>query len=158
MPNHHLGFPIETVAVFIILAVGAIVIDLYAHRSDKPMSLKSASLWTVFWIVVSLAFAGYLGWHHDSEAASLFITGYALEKVLSVDNLFVMMAIFSWFKVPEGYRHRVLYWGIIGAIIFRLIFVAIGTGLLALGPYVEIVFALIVAWTAVMMLKKRRRQ
>ena len=153
MPNHHLGFPIETVAVFIILAVGAIVIDLYAHRSDKPMSLKSASLWTVFWIVVSLAFAGYLGWHHDSEAASLFITGYALEKVLSVDNLFVMMAIFSWFKVPEGYRHRVLYWGIIGAIIFRLIFVAIGTGLLALGPYVEIVFALIVAWTAVMMLK-----
>ena len=64
-----------------------------------------------------------------------------------------MMAIFSWFKVPEGYRHRVLYWGIIGAIIFRLIFVAIGTGLLALGPYVEIVFALIVAWTAVMMLK-----
>ena len=66
MPNHHLGFPIETVAVFIILAVGAIVIDLYAHRSDKPMSLKSASLWTVFWIVVSLAFAGYLGWHHDS--------------------------------------------------------------------------------------------
>ena len=153
MSNHHLGFPIETVAVFIILAVGAIVIDLYAHRSDKPMSLKSASLWTVFWIVVSLAFAGYLGWHHDSEAASLFITGYALEKVLSVDNLFVMMAIFSWFKVPEGYRHRVLYWGIIGAIIFRLIFVAIGTGLLALGPYVEIVFALIVAWTAVMMLK-----
>ena len=61
MPNHHLGFPIETVAVFIILAVGAIVIDLYAHRSDKPMSLKSASLWTVFWIIVSLAFAGYLG-------------------------------------------------------------------------------------------------
>lgn len=151
--THHLGFPIETVAVFAVLSIGAIFIDLHAHRDDKPMSLKSASLWTVFWIVVSLTFAGYLGWHHDSEAASLFITGYALEKVLSVDNLFVMMAIFSWFKVPEGYRHRVLYWGIIGAIIFRLIFVAIGTGLLALGPYVEIVFALIVAWTAVMMLK-----
>ena len=73
--------------------------------------------------------------------------------MLSVDNLFVMMAIFAWFKVPEGYRHRVLYWGIIGAIIFRLIFVVIGTGLLALGPFVEIIFALVIAWTAVMMLK-----
>ena len=77
----------------------------------------------------------------------------ALEKVLSVDNLFVMMAIFSWFAVPDRYRHRVLYWGIIGAIVFRGIFVAIGTSLLSLGPYVEVVFAIIVAWTAVMMLK-----
>ena len=151
--TEHLGFPIETVIVFVVLSLGAIVIDLYAHRDDKPMSLKSASLWSVFWILVSLAFGGYLWMHHGSETASLFITGYALEKVLSVDNLFVMMAIFAWFKVPEGYRHRVLYWGIIGAIVFRMIFVAIGTGLLALGPYVELVFAIIVAWTGYMMLK-----
>ena len=150
---NHLGFPLETVAVFILLSVGAIAIDLFAHKNDQPMSLKSASLWSVFWVLVSLAFGGYLWVHHGSETASLFITGYALEKVLSVDNLFVMMAIFAWFKVPEGYRHRVLYWGIIGAIVFRMVFVAIGTGLLALGPYVELVFALIVGWTAVMMLK-----
>ncbi|MNK94991.1 Inner membrane protein alx [compost metagenome] len=65
------------------------------------------------------------------------------------------MAIFAWFKVPDGLRHRVLYWGIIGAIVFRGIFVAIGTGLLAFGPWVEIVFALIVAWTAVMMLRAK---
>ncbi|MCP5910432.1 tellurium resistance protein TerC, partial [Klebsiella pneumoniae] len=78
------------------------------------------------------------------EVASLFVTGYALEKVLSVDNLFVMMAIFSWFSVPDRYRHRVLYWGIIGAIVFRGIFVAIGTGLLSLGPYVELIFAVVV--------------
>lgn len=152
--NEHLGFPIETVAVFVILSVGAIAIDLFAHRDDKPMSLKSASLWSVFWILVSLAFGVFLWFHHGSEMASLFFTGYALEKVLSVDNLFLMMAVFAWFKVPEGLRHRVLYWGIIGAIVFRMIFVAIGTGLLALGPYVELVFALIVGWTAVMMLKQ----
>lgn len=149
----HLGFPIETVAVFVALSLGAIIIDLYAHRDDKPMTLKSASLWSVFWILVSLAFGAYLWLHHGSETASLFFTGYALEKVLSVDNLFLMMAIFAWFKVPEGYRHRVLYWGIIGAIVFRMIFVAIGTGLLALGPYVELLFALVVAGSAVMMLK-----
>lgn len=153
MESTHIGFPMETVVVFVVLAIGAIFIDLFMHRHDKPISLKSAALWSIFWILVAMAFAGFLYMHHGAEVASLFVTGYALEKVLSVDNLFVMMAIFSWFAVPDNYRHRVLYWGIIGAIVFRGIFVAIGTGLLSLGPYVEIVFALIVAWTAVMMLK-----
>lgn len=147
------GFPLETVVIFIVLSVGAIFIDLFAHRDDKPMSLKSASLWSLFWVFVSIVFGLYLWWHHGSSTASLFFTGYALEKVLSVDNLFVMMAIFAWFKVPEGYRHRVLYWGIIGAIIFRMIFVGIGTSLMALSSYVELAFAGIVGWTAVMMLK-----
>lgn len=151
----HLGFPIETVIVFAVLSLGAIIIDLYAHRGDSVLSLKSATLWSVFWILVSIAFGLYLWIHHGSEVAGLFFTGYALEKVLSVDNLFLMMAVFSWFKVPESYRHRVLYWGIIGAIVFRMIFVAIGTGLLALGPYVELLFAAIVGWTAVMMLCRK---
>ena len=152
--NQHFGFPLETVAVFIILSVGAIVIDLFAHKDDKPMTLKSAILWSLFWVFVSILFGVYLWVHHSSEAASLFFTGYALEKVLSIDNLFLIMAVFSWFKVPEGYRHRVLYWGVIGAIIFRMIFVAIGTSLLALGPVIELIFALIVGWSAVMMLKQ----
>lgn len=153
MVSTHIGFPTETVIVFIALSVGAILIDLFMHRGDKPISLKSAALWSLFWVAVAMGFAGFLYIHHGAEVASLFVTGYALEKVLSVDNLFVMMAIFSWFAVPDRYRHRVLYWGVIGAIVFRGIFVAIGTGLLSLGPYVEIVFAIIVAWTAVMMLK-----
>jgi tellurite resistance protein TerC len=114
MVSTHIGFPTETVIVFIALSVGAIFIDLFMHRHDKPISLKSAALWSVFWVIVAMAFAGFLYVHHGAEVASLFVTGYALEKVLSVDNLFVMMAIFSWFSVPDRYRHRVLYWGIIG--------------------------------------------
>lgn len=153
MVSTHIGFPAETVTVFIALAIGAIFIDLFMHRNDQPISLKNAALWSLFWVAVAMAFAGFLYIHHGAEVASLFVTGYALEKVLSVDNLFVMMAIFAWFGIPDRYRHRVLYWGVIGAIVFRGIFVAIGTGLLALGPYVEIVFALVVAWTAVMMLR-----
>lgn len=147
------GFPAETVIVFVLLALGAIAVDLFMHRDNKPIPLKSAVLWSIFWVAVSLGFAGYLYLHHGAEYASLFVTGYALEKVLSVDNLFVIMAIFSWFAVPDNLRHRVLYWGIIGAIVFRGIFVAIGTSLLSLGPWVELVFALIVAFTAVMMLR-----
>jgi tellurite resistance protein TerC len=153
MESTAIGFPPATVAVFAGLAVAALAIDLATHRKDKPVTLLNASLWSIFWVLVSLAFAGYLHLSHGSEIASLFLTGYALEKVLSVDNLFVFMAIFAWFKVPDAYRHRVLYWGIMGAIVFRMIFVGIGTSLLAFGPWIEIVFALVVAWTAVMMLK-----
>ena len=142
MSSAHLGFPTETVVVFVVMAVGAMFIDLFMHRHDKPISLKSASLWSIFWVMMAMAFAGFLYVHHGAE----------------VDNLFVMMAIFAWFGVPDQYRHRVLYWGVIGAIVFRGIFVAIGTSLLSLGPYVEVVFALIVAWTAVMMLKRGEEQ
>ena len=148
-----LGFPIQTTIVFVCLLVGALFIDLFTHRKDKIISLRSAILWSVFWIVISLLFAVYLFYSYGSEVGSLFITGYALEKVLSIDNLFVMMAIFSWFSIPSKYWHRILYWGIIGAIIFRGIFVIIGTGLLSLGSYVELIFAFVVGWTAVMMLK-----
>lgn len=149
----NIGFPPLTMAVFVGLAVGALLLDMVTHRSDRPVSLTKASIWSLFWIAISLAFAGFLYVQHGPEVASLFVTGYALEKVLSVDNLFVFMAIFAWFKVPDGLRHRVLYWGIIGAIVFRGVFVAIGTGLLAFGPWVEVVFAVIVAWTAIMMLR-----
>lgn len=149
----HIGFPVETTTIFILLSVGAIFIDLFMHRKDSVITLKNAVLWSIFWIAIAMVFASYLYLHHGAEVGSLFLTGYALEKVLSIDNLFVMMAIFSWFSVPDKYRHRVLYWGIIGAIVFRGIFVAIGTGLLSLGAYVELVFAVVVAWTAVMMLK-----
>lgn len=153
MLSTQIDFPTETVIVFVVLAIGATFIDLFMHRADKPITLKNAIFWSIFWFTIAMAFAGFLYLHHGSEVASLFITGYALEKVLSIDNLFVMMAIFSWFAMPDKFRHHVLYWGIIGAIVFRGIFVVIGTGLLSLGPYVEIVFALVVAWTAVMMLR-----
>lgn len=154
METTHIGFPPMTVMVFALLAIAAFIIDLRSHKDDKPISLKNASLWSVFWIAVSLAFAGYLYLEHGQETASLFITGYALEKVLSIDNLFVFMAIFAWFNVPDSFRHRILYWGIIGAILFRAVFVVIGTSLLSFGPWVELGFAGIVAWTAVMMLRK----
>ncbi|VWD06822.1 tellurium resistance protein TerC [Burkholderia lata] len=153
METTHIGFPPLTMAVFVGLALAALLLDMVTHRDDKPITLARASIWSVFWVAISLAFAGFLYVQHGAEVASLFLTGYALEKVLSVDNLFVFMAIFAWFKVPDGMRHRILHWGIIGAIVFRGVFVVIGTGLLAFGPWVEIVFALIVAWTAVMMLK-----
>lgn len=150
----HLGFPTETVVIFGVTVILSLFLDLFAHKRDADVTLKSACLWTIFWIVVSIAFGIYLYIHHGSDMASLFFTGYVLEKVLSVDNLFVIMAIFSWFSIPNEFRHRVLYWGVLGAIVFRAIFVAIGTGLLSFGPYVELLFAAMVAYTGFVMLKK----
>lgn len=153
METTAIGFPPLTVGIFIAIALIALAVDLFSHKKDQPVTLLNASLWSLFWVAAAMLFAGFLYFEHGSAVSSLFLTGYALEKVLSVDNLFVFMAIFAWFKVPDEFRHRVLYWGILGAIVFRGIFVTIGTGLLAFGPWVEIVFAAIVAWTAVMMLR-----
>ena len=139
--------------VFALLATGAFWIDLKAHSDDKPLSLKSATLWSIFWVAVSCVFGLYLGFADGWGKASLFFTGYALEKVLSVDNLFVMMAIFAWFKVPREYQHRVLHWGIIGAIVFRGIFVVIGSALMSLGAWVELLFAGFVLYAAWKMYK-----
>lgn len=155
MIQNLLGFPIETALVFIVLAFLAFVIDLFAHHKDKAISLGNAIVWSLFWVIIALGFALFLYLHHGSETASLFITGYVLEKALSVDNLFVIMALFSWFSIPNNYRHRILYWGVVGAIIFRAIFVFIGTELLSLGPWMELIFSIIVAFTGIMMLKNQ---
>lgn len=150
----HIGLEAETVVIFAVLAVLALATDIWAHRKDEPIALKQAVGWTLFWITVSMGFAFFLYYHFNFEVASLFLAGYLFEQALSVDNLFVMMAIFAWFKIPDVFCHRVLYWGVLGAIVFRLLFVAIGSSLFALGPAVEVVFALLVAFSGVMMLKK----
>ena len=144
----------QTAIVFVIFVATAFAVDFFAHKKDEKISLKQAAIWSIFWIAVSVAFGGYLYFARGSEMMSLYFAGYILEKSLSVDNLFVMMATFSWFKIPEIYRHRVLYFGIIGAVIFRLVFVAAGTSLLGISPWMEFVFAIMVAYSAVMMMKK----
>jgi len=143
----------EIAIVFVATLLLGFFLDNFAHRENKPVSLGSAVGWSIFWIVVAIGFGVYLHFRHSPEMASLYFTGYALEKALSVDNLFVIMAVFSWFAIPDHLRHRVLFWGIIGAVVFRGIFVAIGTSLLHLGPWVELLFAGIVIYTAFLMLK-----
>jgi len=152
--NTHIGLEPETVAVFVILACAAFALDMWGNRGDKAISIRKAVAWTLFWLAVGFGFAVFLALHFNTEVASLYLAGYLFEQALSVDNLFVMMAIFAWFRVGQGYEHRVLYWGVLGAVVFRLIFVAVGTSLFALGPVVELLFAALVGLSGVMMLKK----
>jgi tellurite resistance protein TerC len=149
----HFGFPIETIAIFFGVIALSVFMDLFAHRKSKEISMLDASLWSTFWIGLALAFYGYLWVRFDKEWADLYLAGVALEKSLSVDNLMVFMAIFSSFGIKGVLQHRILYWGIIGALVFRALFVAAGTGLFSLAPWVGFIFALVVAWSGWKMLR-----
>lgn len=137
------------VGLFAVLVVAALILDLHAHKVDRPISMRDAALWSVFWIALSLAFAVYVGFSHGRAQGMLFLTGYFLEKSLSVDNLFVFIAVFSSFSVRPEFQHRVLYFGIIGAVVMRLIFVLLGSSFIAIfGKWALTIFGIFVLWTA----------
>jgi tellurite resistance protein TerC len=124
-------------------------IDLRAHKQDEAVSVKDALFWSAIWIALSLCFAVHIALTHGAQDASLFLAGYLLEKSLSVDNLFVIMAIFSSFAIKDEFQHRVLYYGILGALVLRMLFVAAGSSLVMLfGPYALAGFGLFVLWSA----------
>ena len=115
------------VLLFMAGVVVCLFVDLRAHKQDKEISGKNALLWSIFWIALAMCFAVYIAFSHGTGDASLFLAGYLLEKSLSVDNLFVIMAIFSSFAIKDEFQHRVLYYGIVGALVLRMLFVAVGS-------------------------------
>lgn len=143
-----LGFPLDTVAIFFFVIFLSIYFDLYRNRGHQAIALNSAAIWSVFWIVLSLSFYAYLWLRFDQNAASLYITGYVLELSLSIDNLMVFIAVFASFGIKGGLQRKILYWGIIGALVLRAIFVVVGVGLLKVAPWVGFLFALFIFWTA----------
>lgn len=150
----HFGFPLETIIIFFTVIGLSVYMDLHAHRQQREISVKDATLWSIFWIVMALAFYGYLWARFDKNWADLYLAGYVLEKTLSVDNLMVFMAIFASFGIKGALQHRILYWGILGALVFRAVFVVAGTALFHASVWVGFLFAAVVAWTAWKMLSK----
>lgn len=139
--------------ILIVLLIAALVFDLYSHREEKEITLRNAIAWSLFYVFIGVGFSGYIAYAYSTEWAQLYLTGYALEKVLAVDNLFAFMIIFSYFGIASKYQHRILYWGILGAIVFRGIFVFLGTSFTAMfGPWALLIFAVIIGWTAWQML------
>jgi tellurite resistance protein TerC len=138
-------------AAFIIPFVVAVAVDLASHRSAEPVTLRDAAFWSVIWILCSVGFGGFVWWVRGQEAASLFATGYVLEKALAVDNLFAFYLIFKSFGLiahaNQHHQHRILYWGILGAILLRVLFLGLGAMVVKLSPYMLVLFALVVLWT-----------
>lgn len=123
-----------SLAVIVLLALDLFVVGKKAHK----ISTKEAGLWTFIFIAVSLLFAGYVYIDQGSTKATEFLSAYVIEKTLSVDNLFVFILIFNFFKVPSIYHHKVLFWGIMGAIILRAIFIFAGVAVMS-WTYVNII-------------------
>lgn len=134
--------------VFIVV-IAALCLDLFVfNRKAHEISMKEAAITSVFWIAVGVAFGIHVWIDIGSTAASQYYTAYLLEKSLSVDNLFVFALLFSYFSVPKIYQHRVLYWGVIGALIFRGIFIALGAALISRFEIVLAIFGLILIYSA----------
>jgi len=116
---------------FNLFVVGMLALDLGVfHRKAHEVRIREALLWSAFWIALSLLFnVGIYVWR-GSETALEFLTGYLLEKSLSVDNIFVFLMIFAYFRVPYLHQHKVLFWGILGALIMRALFIFMGIALI----------------------------
>ena len=126
---------------FGVFVIGMLALDLGVfHRESHEVGLKEALLWSALWVTLALLFnAGVWHWL-GSDLALEFLTGYVIELSLSVDNLFVFLLIFGYFKVPPQYQHKVLFWGIVGALLMRLVFIGAGIALIQQFHWVIYVF------------------
>ena len=138
---------------FNVLVLGMLTLDLVVfHRKAHVVSLREAAAWSVIWICLALVFNGWIYFNSGKEIALEFFTGYLIEKSLSVDNLFVFLAIFSYFAVDSKYQHKILFWGILGALLMRAIFIVVGTTLLASFHWMIYVFGGFLIFTGIKML------
>src|SRR6478609_2451994 len=136
--------------VFVLLML---VLDLGVfHRKSKTISIREALVWTAVWVCLALLFNVFVYYQFGSEDAFEFLTGYVIEKSLSVDNIFVIIIIFSYFHVPPEYQHKVLFWGILGALVMRVAFILAGIELIEKFHWLIYVFGAFLAFTGIKIL------
>lgn len=152
--------------LFIALIIVFLALDLGVfHKNEHVIKSKEAGLWTAVWVSVALGFSGVIYWLFSkglvanptgltpNNAVLKYITGYLIELSLSIDNVFVIAVIFSAFKIPPLYQHRVLFWGILGAIVFRGLMIVFGVALITKFEWIIYVFGIFLLYTAFKMLK-----
>ncbi|WP_227467381.1 TerC/Alx family metal homeostasis membrane protein [Nocardioides lijunqiniae] len=140
-------------AVTIAAVVVLLVVDFVVTRRPHEVSMKEAVAWSAFYVALPLAFGGYVWSQHGSERGVEYYTGYVVEKALSVDNLFVFMLLLAAFAVPAALQQRVLLYGIVGALLMRGAFIALGAAALSAFDWVFLVFGLVLLATGVKLLR-----
>ncbi|MEW6032516.1 MAG: TerC family protein [Bacillota bacterium] len=138
-----------------VLAMLALDLGVF-HRKPREVSTREAAVWSLVWVALAMVFNLALGFWQGRDLALEFLTGYIIEKSLSVDNVFVFVMIFRYFSVPPRYQHRVLYWGIVGALVMRGAFIAAGVTLLARFDWVIYVFGLFLVLTGLKMARSKQ--
>lgn len=145
--------------LFAVIIIGFLAFDLgYLNKKSKKVGTKSAVIQSLSWVVVSLLFALLIFLLLSKELAAEFVLAYVTEKMLSLDNLFVILLIFNYFQLEEKYHHRALFWGIMGAIIFRGIFITVGAYVLHQFYWVLYIFGAILIYTAVKLLSAKKNR
>jgi tellurite resistance protein TerC len=132
-----------------------LLVDLLMHRQAHVIGLREAATWSVIWVAIGLAVGGVIWWGYGSEFGLQYYAGYVIEKSLAVDNVFVWAVIFGYFAVPKRYQHRVLFFGVVGALVFRAVFIAAGSALIASAAWVLYVFGAFLILTGVRMMLQR---
>lgn len=140
-----------------VLAVLAIDLGVF-NRKAHAASVREAATWSTVWILLSLGFAGVI-WRLKGQVAALeFVTGYLIEYSLSIDNIFVIILIFSYFRIPDKYQHRVLFWGIIGALVLRGVMIVAGSALVSRFAWTLYIFGAFLAFTGIKMALQKDEQ
>lgn len=138
---------------FNLFVLSMLALDLGVfHRKSHKVTVREALLWTSIWITLAMIFNLFVYYYFDKERALEFFTGYLIEKSLSVDNIFVIIMIFSYFKVPAAYQHKVLFWGILGALVMRVTFIVAGVELIHRFHWLIYVFGIFLVFTGIKML------
>ena len=132
-----------------------LAVDLFLHRDAHDIPVREAATWTAIWVVIGVIAGGVIWAVYGAEFGQQYFAGYVIEKSLAIDNVFVWAIIFSYFAVPRQYQHRVLFLGVLGALVFRAIFIAAGSALIASFAWVLYVFAAFLVWTGWKMWRSR---
>jgi tellurite resistance protein TerC len=140
-----------------VLAMLALDLGVF-HRKAHVVSLKESLTWTFVWVGLALVFNAGVWHYYGSQKAIEFFTGYLIEKSLSVDNVFVFALLFSYFAVPSQYQHKVLFWGILGALVMRAIMIALGAALITKFSWIIYVFGGFLILTGIKMIVKREEE
>jgi tellurite resistance protein TerC len=136
-------------SLFILLML-SLDLGLFNRKAHK-IKYREATIWSVVWITLAMTFAGIVFWYQGTQRGLEFVTGYLIELSLSVDNLFVFLLIFSYFKVPARFQHRVLFWGVLGALVMRLTMIFIGATLINRFHWIIYIFGAFLVYTGIRM-------
>lgn len=145
--------------LFSVVVIGFLIADLgYFNRRSHKITPKSALIQSLFWVAVAFAFGFLIFLYMGRDLAAEYMAAYVTEKMLSVDNLFVIMLIFSFFSIDEKYHHKVLFWGILGAIVFRGLFITVGAFVISNFHWVLYIFGAILLYTGAKLFKDKKEE
>ncbi len=154
-----MDYPIWAWAGFAVFILLMLALDLgILNRKAHAITYKEAATWSAVWVTLALVFAGLVFWQRGSLTGKEFLAGYLIELSLSVDNLFVFLLIFSYFKVPAKFQHRVLFWGVLGALVMRITMIALGAALIERFHWIIYIFGVFLIYTGIKMMIQKETE